>query len=111
MSTATFLDFMSTSGYLDAGKYKCAIVYTNSTNQEYLSNEACKRVEIFGKQCNGVLESRVVSNPRPEIIRYEEVFTFLNRESLLTFAQNVGFLKLTYAIDFQVDFQSLQLLL
>lgn len=102
---------MSTRGYLDAGRYKCAIIYTNSTNQEYLSNETCKRVEIFGKQCNGVLDSRVVSYPRPEIIRFEEVFSFLNRESLFTFAQTVGYIKLTYALDFRVDYASLQALL
>ena len=111
MSTATFFNFMSTRGFLDAGIYKCDVVYTNSTNEEFLSNQSCERVADFAKECQGVLQVRNVTNPVPEQIRYEEIYGFVNKESLFRFAQNVGFVKSTHAFDFQVDFASLQLLI
>lgn len=111
MATATFLTFMSTRGFLDAGVYKAEVKYTVPSNEEFLSNRVCDAVRAYGSECNGVLQTRTVTTPKPELLLYDETFAFVNRESCLTFTQNVGARKSTFALEFEVDFASLQALL
>lgn len=102
---------MATRGFFDAGMYKVSIQYNAPTNEESLSNKVCEKVREFASECNGTLETRNVSTPQPELLLYDEIFAFINRESCLRFAQQVGTRKATFAIEFQVDFPSLQALL
>lgn len=111
MATRTFVITMTTEGFLDAGVYKCRITYTNQSNQTNLSDDLCFRVDKFAQQNNGQLESRVRTNPTALSILYTEVFGFINLDSMLSFAQQVGFIKATRAINFLPDYASFQALL
>jgi hypothetical protein len=111
MATRTFVVTMRTEGFLDAGIYKCLITYTNQSNQVTLSNELCLRVDEFAQLNNGQLESRVKTRPSPLSVLYTEIFGFVNLDSMLRFAQQVGYVKSTRAINFIPDYASLQALL
>lgn len=111
MATRTFTITMTTEGLLVAGVYKCEVTYTNQSNQGTLTNELCDRVNEFAQQNNGKLESRVVTFPTPLLQLYTEVFAFINIDSMLRFAQEVGFIKSTRSIIFKPDYASFQALL
>lgn len=111
MSTRNFVTVMNSTGRLDAGTYKCDLDYTNPVNQTPLTEELVQRIMQFANSANGKLESRVVEFPTPAIRKYVDVYAFLNRESMLFFAQEVGYIRSTRSIEFNVDYASLQALL
>lgn len=111
MSSRNFVTLMKSKGRLDGGFYKCDLTYTNPVSQTALTQEFVTRVQNFAAASNGQLESRVVLFPSPAILEYSDVYTFLNKESMLLFAQEVGYLQTSRAIEFQIDYASLQALL
>lgn len=111
MAARTVVVKMTTAGRLDAGVYKCDITYQNPANQEVLTGQLTTFVEAFANRNNGEKESSAVTQPDPSSVLYTEVYRFLNLESMLVFAQQVGFPAFTRAIDFKVDWASLQALL
>lgn len=111
MSTRNFVTEMQSSGKLDAGFYKCDLYYTNPANQDVLTKELRNRVVAFAASTNGVLESSAESFPTPGIRAFTEVYKFLNIESMLHFAQEVGYIRTSRSIQFRVDYASLQALL
>lgn len=111
MSTRNFVTEMTSEGRLDAGLYKCDLSYTNPVNQEVLTKDFAKRIEQFANQSNGKIESRTTNTPTPNIVLYEDVYQFVNLESMAFFAQQVGYIRTTRAINFRVDYDSLKALL
>ena len=111
MSTRNFLTEMASAGRLDAGVYKCDLVYRNPFNQQVLTKELQNRIVKFAASTNGVLESTAESFPTPGVQEVADVYKFLNLESMLYFAQEVGYIRTSRSIQFRVDYASLQALL
>jgi hypothetical protein len=111
MASRTLVVRMTTAGRLDAGVYKCDITFSNPSNETALTQQLESYVIAFASQNNGTRESISVSYPDPLTVLYSETYSFLNLESMLVFAQQVGYPSFTRAIDFSVDWASLQALL
>lgn len=111
MSSRNFMQRMSTSGRLDAGVYKCDVVYINPANEKQLSDELSKRVQAFAADLSGVLDSRVVDYPNPSTIRYSETYSFPDKDPMFRFAQGVGYPQSSRALEFLPNYTSLHALL
>lgn len=106
MTTRTLVVRMTTAGRLDAGQYKCDVVYQNYSNEAVLTQELSRYVEEFARANNGRREAKNVAFTRAEVLAVSETYVFLNLESLLNFGQQVGFERFSRAIEFRPDYAS-----
>lgn len=111
MASRTLVVKMRTAGRLDGATYKCDITYSNPVVQTTLTSQLATFVKNFATRNQGQQESSVASFPDAFTILYTETYAFLNLESMLVFAQQVGYPSFTRAIDFEVDWASLQALI
>lgn len=101
---------MTSAGRLDAGTYKCDVVYSAPANETELTTDLYDRVYRLAEQYNGRLESHA-SAYATKRITFTDVYAFLNKESMISFAQQVGYPQGTRSIFFKPDYASLSALL
>lgn len=103
---------MSSYVFLDAGVYKCRLVYTISSNQAALAAQFVDFVIRFAKTNNGVLDATLLTGVNDNELTFKrtDIYAFLNRESCVTFASDVGYQRECKANYFDVDFDSIRAL-
>lgn len=110
MSSRNFVTEMTSEGRLDAGTYKCDVKYNAPANETELATELYDRVAALAIRYNGRLESHTSSYSGNRIY-FVDIYAFLNDESMIAFAQQVGYPQGTRSIFFKPDYSSLQALL
>ena len=112
VTTRTSASQMSSFAFLDAGVYKCRLVYTITSNQAALAEQFVEFVKRFAKTNNGALEATLLTgfNDNELTFKRTDIFAFLNRESCVCFASEVGYQKECKTQYFDVDFDSIRAL-
>ena len=110
MSSRNFVTEMTSEGRLDAGTYKCDVKYNAPANETELTTDLYNRVSALATQYNGRLESHTTSYSGNRIY-FVDVYAFLNDETMIAFAQQVGYPQRTRSIFFTPNYSSLQALL
>ena len=101
---------MNSGAYLDAGVYKVTLVHTCPANMRELCRLFTERLLQFAKFCNGRQESITVATVDALTTKITEVYAFLNKQSAVKFASEVGYSRGTRSSEFLVDYASFAVL-
>lgn len=107
-SSRTVFGTLSVRGFLDAGVYKVETKALNPVGETELTEQGIGLIGTFGNDKSGTqVAEPFITFPSPHTIQFLTVYQFQNLETMLVFAQQLGFNESTRGLDFKIDYASL----